>query len=120
MYTRSAGMSGESRRTVAARSASSATAPSGKSCFGRSARDAGQNRVPAPPAMITAKTPMRVVLAWHLRRRAEGLFLARLADLSYRGSSPMPLRLAPLVALIVILTALLGCERATAPQLIQA
>jgi hypothetical protein len=28
--------------------------PSGRSCFGREARDAGQNRVPDPPAMITA------------------------------------------------------------------
>ena len=44
------------RRTVAARSGSSALPASGKSCLGRPARDAGQNLVPAPPAMITAYT----------------------------------------------------------------
>ena len=53
MYTRSGGTSGARRRTVAASNASSPPA-SGKSCFGRVSRDAGQNLVPDPPAITTA------------------------------------------------------------------
>ena len=52
--TRSSVTSGASRRTVAARRVSSLPPASGRSCFGRSEREAGQNLVPAPPAMITA------------------------------------------------------------------
>jgi hypothetical protein len=54
MYTRSGGTSGASLRTVAARSVSSSSPASARSCLGRSSREAGQKRVPAPPAMITA------------------------------------------------------------------
>jgi 4'-phosphopantetheinyl transferase EntD len=51
---RSAGTSGSIRRTVAAMSGSSARPANGRSCLGLWRRDAGQNRVPEPPARITA------------------------------------------------------------------
>ena len=53
--TRSAGTSGAMRSTVSAMSDVSPPA-SGSSCFGRDPREAGQKRVPEPPAMMTANT----------------------------------------------------------------
>ena len=47
---RSGGEMGITRRTVAATKGSLLPSPaSGRSCFGRWERDAGQNRVPPPP-----------------------------------------------------------------------
>src|SRR5215831_10949435 len=56
IHTRSRGTSGAMRRTVAAMSGSSERPASGKSCFGVWRREAGQKRVPEPPARITAWT----------------------------------------------------------------
>ena len=41
-------------RSAVARSSDRVSGPSASNCFGRALRDKGQNRVPAPPAMITA------------------------------------------------------------------
>ncbi len=54
IHSRSRATSGAIRRAVAAMSGSSASPASGSSCFGRRRRDAGQKRVPEPPARITA------------------------------------------------------------------
>ncbi len=54
IHTRSGGTSGARRRSVAAMRGSSARPARGSSCFGICRRDAGQKRVPEPPARITA------------------------------------------------------------------
>ena len=55
-HTRSGETSGCRRLTVAAMSGSSARPASGRSCLGRACREAGQKRVPEPPARMTAWT----------------------------------------------------------------
>ena len=51
---RSSETMGSMRFTVSAISESSRFAPSGKSCFGSALREAGQKRVPLPPARTMA------------------------------------------------------------------
>src|SRR3954467_8349512 len=54
MIARSAGISASMRRAVRAISGSFAPGPIANTCLGRLVRDAGQNRVPLPPAKISA------------------------------------------------------------------
>src|SRR3954471_18005573 len=54
MYARSAGHRASIRRAVRAISGSVALGPIARTCLGRVVRDAGQNRVPLPPARMRA------------------------------------------------------------------